>query len=221
MAAVTQQMPQTAVSPRPEVEHTSALAQLKTLHAEAAETARLANLLGRSLYAGLVLPVLAVLTIGMADNVNPVSQLVWCALVSAVTFALLLAYRHAMHQPFERSVLKDFSKDLGAILLFAGFAWGAGAFLALPSGASAVAAVLFAAVPAIAVTALLRAREALFLFLAPAAALAAAASLLKPFADSMLVAGLILAVTAAIAGAAVLRERFASKHTKPAMLSFP
>jgi len=219
MVAVPKQTPQTA--PRPSEGRVSALAQLKSLHTEAEETARLANLLGRSLYVGLALPVLAVLTIGMAVEANPISQLVWCGFVAAVSIALLVAYRHAIHQPFERAVLKDFSKDLSAILLFAGFAWGAGAFLALPAGANAAGAVLFAAAPAIIVTALLRAREALFLFLAPAAALAAAGSLLKPFADGMLAAGLILAVSAVIAGAAVLREHWTGNSGKPAMLSFP
>jgi hypothetical protein len=221
MVAVIQPLPQTPVSPRPAEGRSSALAQLKLLHAEAEETARLANLLGRSLYVGLALPVLGVLTIGLADEVSPVSQLVWCGFVAAVSIALLIAYRHAMRQPFERAALKNFARDLSAILLFAGFAWGAGAFLALPPGTNAVAAILFAAAPAIAVSTLLQQREALFLFLAPAAALAAAGSLLKPFANGTLEAGLILAVSAVIAGAAVLREHWASNSGKPAMLSFP
>jgi hypothetical protein len=221
MVAVMHPLPQTPERHRPAEERTSALAQLKVLHAEAEETARLANLLGRSLYVGLALPVLGVLTIGMADEVSPASQLVWCGFVAAVSIALLIAYRHAMRQPFERATLKNFSKDLSAILLFAGFAWGAGAFLALPVGTYAVAAILFAAAPAIAVAALLRQREALFLFLAPAAALAAAGSLLMPFAHGTLAAGLILTVSAVIAGAAVLREYWAGNSGKPAMLSFP
>lgn len=221
MVAVRQQTPQTTPRSRSPEERTSALAQLKVLHSEAAETAGLANLLGRSLYVALALPVLSILTVGMADGANPASQLVWCGFMMAVAIALFVAYRHAMRRPFERAVLKDFAKDLSAILLFAGFAWGAGAFLALPQGTVAVAAIVFAAAPAIVIAAMLRHREALYLFLAPAAALTAAGSLLRPFADGMLAAGLILAASAVIAGAVVLRDRWTSHSGKPAMLSFP
>lgn len=221
MVAVTQQMPETAERTRPAVERTSSLARLKSLHAEAVETARLANLLGRSLYVCFTLPVLGMLTIGMAYGASLASQLVWFGFVLAASIALGIAHRQAMRQPFDRTALKAFAQDLNAILLFAGFAWGGGAFLALPAGTYAVGAILFAAVPALAVTALLRAREALYLFLAPAAALVAAASLLKPFSNGMLAAGLILAVSAVIAAAAVLREHWISNSGKPAMLSFP
>jgi len=195
-----------------------AIARLKLLHAEAEETARLANLLGRSLYAGIALPVLGILAVGLADGISPVWQLVWCGFVASISLALLVAYRHAMRQPFERATLRQFAKDLSAILLFAGFVWGAGAFLALPPGTSAIPAVLFAAAPSVAIAILLREREALFLFLAPVVALTAFASILRPFADGMLDGGLIVAVCAAIAAGSMLAER---RGSKPAMLSLP
>jgi hypothetical protein len=114
--------------------------------------------------------------------------------------------------------LKSFAKDLSAILLYAGFAWGAGAFLALPAGTNVAAAILFAAAPGIAIAALLREREAVFLFLAPVATLGSFASVLRPFADGALTAGLILIACAAVAAAAVLRDRRGGDFVKPAML---
>ena len=47
--------------------------------------------------------------------------------------------------PFQRPSLKSFARDVSAILLYAGFAWGAGAFLVLASDAGIFPTVLFAA----------------------------------------------------------------------------
>lgn len=220
MVAITQLFAQPERLPKTD-NPVTALARLKFLHAEAAETAHLANLLGRSLHAALALPILAILAIGMSDDVSPAAQLAWCGFVIAIAIAMLFAYRHAMKRPFERTALKDFAKDLSAILLFAGFAWGAGAFLALSSGASTIAVVLFAAVPAVTIACLLRDREALYLFLAPVAALTAAACLLKPFADSLLAAALVIAASAGIAAATLLSKRMSGVAAKPVMLSLP
>ena len=197
----------------------SAIARLEQLHAEAAETARLANLLGRSLGAAIALPVLAFLTLGFADGMGAARELVWCAFVVAGSLAMLRFYAHAIGQPFERAALKTFAKDLSPALLYGGFAWGAGAFLVLPAATPIAAATLFVAAPSIAVAALLREREAVFLFLAPVALLAAFASVLKPFADGALGAGLILIACLAIAGAMMLAERRkGGEFVRPAML---
>lgn len=199
----------------------TAISKLKTLHAEAEETARLANLLGRSLYAGMAMPVLAILTVALSVEVSPAPQLIWTGFVAMIALAVLMSYRHAMRQPFERTALKTFAKDLSAILLFAGFAWGSGAFLALPPETPAVAALSFALLPSLLIAYLLRDREALFLFLAPVTALSAAASLLKPFENGLQLAAIIVAAGAVLAGAALLYKRAAGEKSKPAMLSLP
>jgi hypothetical protein len=220
MVAMAQLYPQPERLPKPDG-RSSAIARLKLLHTEAAETAHLANLLGRSLHAGIALPILAVVTVGLSDAMNPTAQLIWCGFVAVVSMAMLAAYRRAMRKPFERTSLKDFAKDLSAILLFAGFAWGSGAFLVLPVGTSSIAAVLFAAAPSLIIAYLLRDREALYLFLAPVASLTVAASLLSPFADGFLATGLIIFTSAAVAGAALFSERLIGAENKPAMLSLP
>jgi hypothetical protein len=197
------------------------IAKLALLHAEAEETARLANLLGRSLYAAIALPLLGVLTVGLAGGTGLARPLVWCAFVAAAAIVMLRAYFHTIGQPFERAALKSFAKDMSAILLYAGFAWGAGAFLALPAGTDIAVAVLFAAAPGIAIASLLREREAVFLFLVPVATLASFASLLQPFAGGALAAGLILIACAAVAAGVVLRDRRDGDFVRPAMLSLP
>lgn len=221
MVAIRRILPQSVDRTQKADARGGSLAKLKLLHAEAEETARLANLLGRSLYAGITLPVLAILTVGLSVEMRPAPQLVWCLFVAAVSGAMLIAYRHAMRRPFERTALKDFTKDLSAILLFAGFAWGSGAFLALPLATASLPAILFVALPAIAIAYLLRDREALLLFLAPSAVLTVVASLLKPFAGGIGVAVTILAVSVAIGAVAVFYDRLRGAQSKPAMLSLP
>ena len=202
-------------------EQSGGIAKLAHLHAEAEETARLANLLGRSFYAAIVLPLLGVLIVSMSDGTGLARPLVWGAFVAAAAIAMLRTYAHTIGRPFERVALNFFAKDLSAILLYAGFAWGAGAFLVLPAGTGVAAAILFATVPGIAIAASLREREAVFLFLAPVATIASFASVLQPFANGARTAGLILVACAAVAGAAVLLDRRGSDFVRPAMLPLP
>ncbi|MBU6297324.1 MAG: hypothetical protein KGJ79_07865 [Alphaproteobacteria bacterium] len=202
-----------------EIEPATAIAKLARLRTEAEETARLANLLGRSLYTAIILPVLGALTIGLAEGMSLSSQLVWGGFVALGAVAMLRSYAHTISEPFERPALKSFAKDLSAILLYNGFAWGAGAFLALPTATGMAAAILFAIVPAAAVALLLREREAVFLFLAPVATLASFASVLRPFADGALDAALILVACAVVAGLTLLIDRRATgDFVRPAML---
>ena len=222
MVAITQLYPSQPQDPQSKrKDRGGSIARLKALHNEAEETARLANILGRSLYAGLALPLLAILTVSLSVEMSPGPQLVWCLFVGAVSIAILYAYRQAMRQPFERATLKHFAKDLSAILLFAGFAWGSGAFLALPVETALIAALTFAAVPAILIAYLLRDREALFLFLAPVAVLTASACLIKPFANAGWAAALTITTALVIAGASILYQRLTGENNKPAMLSLP
>lgn len=211
----------TAPKRQPQTGRSDAIARLKDLHAEAEETARLANLLGRSAYAGVTLPFLAILTMGLAVDMNPAPQMVWVLFVGAVALAMLIAYRSAMRCPFERNALKTYAKDLSAILLFAGFAWGAGAFLALPAATTVPAALAFALLPSTVVASLLRDRDALYLFLAPVTALTAAACLLKPLASGVWGALAVVAGAVLLAGVTHLYERLTGVGSKPAMLSLP
>jgi hypothetical protein len=184
------------------------VARLAVLHLEARETARLANLLGRSAYAVLALPTMTLATLALSGlRGGLVQALVWTVFMAVATGAILFAYRRAIGQPFERAALKSFSQDLSAILVFAGFAWGAGAFLALPTHMTIGGPALFVATAAAAIGLLLREREMVFLFLAPAAGLAAFACVLRPMTGGALDTALVLFASAIVAGIAMLAER--------------
>jgi hypothetical protein len=178
------------------------LARLAALHAEAEETARLANLLGRSLYiAGSI--ALGAFAAAALFALGATATLAWLMLSLAAAGVLLVAYGRTMRAPFERAALLSFREDLKAILLYAGFAWGAGAWLVLPYEASAAAVIAFAAMPVGAIAALAKDRDCAFLFGVPVTGLVAFASVLRPFSDATLDAALILIACGAV-GAAVL-----------------
>ena len=189
----------------------SVLARLAQIHAEAVETARLANLLGRSGYAIAALGALAVTALAVHGRAAAPS-IAWAILMAVGLLAMVRAYAFAIRQPFERAALRAFAQDMRACLLYAGFAWGAGAFLVLSASVSGVAMVLFAAAPAVAFAGLLREREAVLLFVAPAAGLSSLACAMRPISGGALAAGAILMGCAVIAVAFEAMARFAAKR---------
>jgi len=183
--------------------HINPFAKLRAVHDEAQETSRLANLLGRSFYVSLLLPALAALAIGVAHA--PVSRSAsFAVLVLLASAALLLAYRRAVGTPFLRLTLREFAADLDAIMLYAGFAWGAGAFLILPTGSDPAIAVAFSGCAAALVAAFLGAREPVFMFAAPAGLLTALAAYLHPLMLPPVTALLSILACGAVAGAVAL-----------------
>lgn len=192
----------------PEVPQTRhPVAVLAELHAEAEETSRLANLLGRSIHVAIALPVLAGAVLA-AGGIGLAESAAWVAFIVAASGAIALAYRRTIGQPFERAALKSFSQDLSAILVFAGFAWGAGAFLSVPADAGVGFVVLFAAGPAVVTAVLLRERESVFLFLAPVAVLASFACVLRPLSGGALNAAYVLIACGLVAASAVAAGRW-------------
>jgi hypothetical protein len=197
-----------------------AVAHLAELHREGEETARLANLLGRSMHFALALPVLVGVTL-VFGRIGIVESATWAALVLAASLAVAVSYRRTIGQPFERTALKSFSQDMSAILVFAGFAWGAGAFLALPAASGTGAVVLFAAGASVLTGLLLRERESVFLFLAPATALASFACVLRPLDAGALGAGFVLLAAGAAAGIAMLAGRWTAREELPDLAGLP
>ncbi|MGA9794985.1 MAG: hypothetical protein WBQ17_05545 [Rhizomicrobium sp.] len=175
------------------------LAQLAALHDETKETAHLAELLGRAPSAALALAALALVVAAMSFTQSAIPALiVWLLLVAAGIGAIARAYSHTIRAPFERVPLRAFSRDLSAILFYAGFAWGLGAFLALPVTASLLSTIVFAAGACVAMALVLRARDAALIFLAPVAGLSALAPLVRGQA-----AGLEVLVACGLAAGAI------------------
>ena len=184
-----------------------AIARLAILHAEAEETARLANLLGRSFYVALILPVAAGITISFSTAAGAPRCIAWALLMVAASFSIARAYATTIGQPFERVVLQAFARDLNVVLLYAGLAWGAGAFLVVASASPIGTAVLFASAPTLAVALILRERNAVLLFLAPIVTLTAFACVLRPFTGGALQAALVLICCAIVGGALFIADR--------------
>lgn len=192
------------------------LVRLSELHDEAARTAHLANLVGRAPYVMSAFATATILTTAMVVAAAPGAQLaMWFVLVFVGLGAAVRAYSKAIRAPFELPVLQDFARDLAATLVYAGFAWGAGAMLVLPPGASLVALLLFGAgVPAL-VAGCLGVRDMALCFLVPAVALAAFAALLRPIGGGLLDMAALLIAGAAVAAAVQIAERLTSRPNTP------
>jgi hypothetical protein len=186
---------------QPEIRETlNPVTRLAMLHEEAQDTARLANVLGRSPYVSVGFAIMAAATFALGGN-GLLEGAVWMAFVGVAIAAIALAYHRTIRKPFERTPLKSFSQDLNAILAFSGFAWGAGAFLALPATAGIAAMVAFSAGAGIVLALLLREQERVFLFLAPVAALSSFACVLRPLSGGALNASFVLIACTVVAAA--------------------
>jgi hypothetical protein len=199
------------------------IARLAALHREAEQTARLANLVGRAPYVAAVLAIASAFAAGLAlPAAQGAAIAAWLVLVFVAVGAIARAYRQAILAPFERAPLAGFAQDLPAILTYAGFAWGAGAFLILPAATDPLAALAFAVVPPALAAGLLRYWTASLPFLAAAASLSAFAMVLRPLPDGALGAAVTLIAAAAVAGAAFGVEKWqAQAKSLPALAELP
>jgi hypothetical protein len=188
------------------------LTRLSQLHDEAAETALLANLLGRAPYATATLAV----TAGIVASKAPIAELAtWLVLVAAGIGAAVRAYTKAIRSPFELATLQGFARDLSATLVFAGFAFGAGAILVLPANVGLLTLLAFGVGTPAALGAFLRVRDMALCFLVPAVALSAFAAILRPFRGGVTDMAAMLVAGVAVAVAVQLAERLTIRPVVP------
>jgi hypothetical protein len=208
---------ETILEPRREI------ARLALLHDEAQETALLANLLGRTPYAAAAMAIGALAVAAIGYGTMPLAELsVWLVLVLIGAGAMARRYLRAIDHPFERGTLREFAYDLNAIAIYAGFAWGAGAALALGPHTSPFAMAAYAALFPGVVAVILRTREISLGFLAPAATLCAFAAVLRPLPEGPLAAAFVLIACAAVGGAIFWTERlFGPKPPAMALADIP
>ena len=199
------------------------VARLALLHDEARETAILANLLGRTPYAAGVLAAGAVATVLFLRGTIPVVECAaWLMLMLVGVGAMLRNYAHAIAKPFERGTLREFAYDLNAVVIYAGFAWGAGACLALARDVSPFALAAFAAIVPAVLAVTLRTREMSLGFLAPVATLCAFAAVIRPLPEGPLASAFVLIACAAVAGATFWVDRlFAPAPFSPGLARTP
>jgi hypothetical protein len=181
------------------------VSKLSVVHCELQETALLANLLVRSVYAGLALAGATAIAIALT-HATVIRDGSWGLLMFVGVGALFWAYLRTIRSPFKNSALRLFGADFSAILFYAGFAWGAGAFLVLPPDSGPVATVLFSACTVVLVANILRAREPVVIFAVPVALLTALASFLRPFPGAELAASLAVTSCGFVTGAVLISE---------------
>lgn len=192
--------PQRADGPR------ALIARLAELHDEAAETALLANLLGRVPYLAAVLLGMACAT-AVLVHAGIAPLLTWLTLAAAGLVALMRAYIIAIAAPFARAPLRFFARDLQAVMLYVGFAWGAGSFLALSPDLTLFQSLAFGAGSVAIVALVVRASDVTLCFGIPVTVLSAGAMLTRPSGGSLFAVAAIVASGVAVMLAAYLSER--------------
>lgn len=155
------------------VEHSAYanLARLTAIHDEAAETARLADLLGRAPWVAGMIGVGALATaFAMPSSAISAFFVVWLGYMAVAAIAVARVYGQGIETPLDRAALEDVARNLAAVLFFAGTAWGAGLSLAWSAAPTLAGATAFVAGVSIALGCLLRNRDLALYFIAPATA---------------------------------------------------
>jgi len=189
----------------------SALERLTGLHDEAVETLRLTNLFARiPLAAGALGAGCATLLIISAGSGSAILLGLWAVFVGTAVLAMLRVARRAVSAPLELSSLRASALDLNAVMLYAGFAWSAGAFVGMPAGATISSLLSFTLGGTLALGIILRTRAATLYFLLPNIGLAAAAALFGS--AGLIAAAMILLLGGGLIGAIELLERFMTRR---------
>jgi hypothetical protein len=195
-----------------------ALERLSELHAESGDTADLAQFLAGAVNAAAALTLLGMAALTFEAGASLKSCFSWALLVLMGIGALLRSYIRSTAAAFDRAPLDEAAKDLRAILLYAGFAWGAGAFLMLPSAASPLSGLSFAVLPPLGLALLLKDRDGPLAFLLPVTAMSLAAAVLRPWSDAGVVTALTLMLHSSIAAYVILRGRKRRAGLPPGLL---
>ena len=179
------------------------LARLPEIHAELFEAVDLARFLRSAVGAAAAL-MLAALALMFAGGAGLQEEFAWSLLMLAGVGAILRSYIKSTAQAFDRAPLRESARDLRAILFYAGFAWGAGAFLLLGSDPVPIIGLCFAVLPSVVLALLLKDRTAGLSFLLPVTGLSALAILLGPWGDAPVSLAMLLVVQSFIAAGLVL-----------------
>lgn len=199
--------PVPAASPGRAALQVSALVRLSQIHAETHETAGLARFLRSAVSVGAALTLLGGFALIFAGGADIKQEFAWSLLVLAGVAAMLRSYIKSVAQGFDRAPLRESARDLRAIFFYAGFAWGAGAFLLLGNDPVPIVGLCFAVMPSVLLLPLLKDRAAGLCFLAPVTGLCAIAIILQPWGNASLALAILLAVQGIIAAGLALTRR--------------
>jgi hypothetical protein len=185
----------------------AALDQLARLHVETSEASRLVKFLRSAVHAASLFMLMGscVLLLGGGPTIG--HNFAWAALILIGVTALLYSFIRTNAAVFGRAPVSEAARNLRAILFYMGAAWGAGAFLAVPSSLPVLQAVLFAVMPAMLLALLLKDLAGLAAFQAPAGALTIWAGFVRSWPDAGFDALLILMLQSGLFAAMALRRR--------------
>ena len=176
-----------------------ALTRLPKIHAEITDTMGLARFLRSAVTAGAALILLGALALMLAGGAGIQQEFAWSVLVLIAVAAMLRSYIKSTAQALDRAPLRESARDLRAIMFYAGFAWGSGAFLLLGNNPVPITGLCFAVLPGAFLLPLLKDRTACLNFIVPVTLLAAIAILLEPWGDAAVALAVLLLVQSAIA----------------------
>jgi hypothetical protein len=185
---------------------TAALDQLARLYAEGSEANRLAKFLRNAIHAASLFMLMGTCVLFMGGGATIGQNFSWAALVLIGVMGLVYSYIRTNAAAFDRAPFSIAARNLRVTLLYLGAAWGAGAFLVLPSEPAAFEAILFAVVPALLLAILLNDAKGLAAFQAPAGALTIAAAFVQSWPNAGLDTLVILVVQWGLFAAIALRR---------------
>jgi len=188
----------------------AALAALPRLHAEANANFALARFLSRSPQASLILMLSGtamLLAASAAGGGSLRANFAWSVLVLMGVIAMTRNFIRGFARSLRRVPLEEAASDLRALLLYTGGAWGAGAFLVMPTAPAASAAFSFVMGPAIAISLSLRDSRGIACFIWPAVLATSAAAIQGdwPYAPALVAA--LVAAGAGLASLAALQQK--------------
>ncbi len=185
----------------------SALDQLARVHVETSQASRLFLFLRSSVHVAAVFLLMGSCVLLLGGGATIGRNFSWAALVLIGVTALIHSYIRTNAAAFDRAPASQSARKLRMILFYMGFAWGAGAFLAMPPDLPVLAALLFALLPTLLLAFLLNDTGGLAAFLAPCGVLTIAASFLLSWPHATLDAIVILILQWGLFAGMVMRRR--------------
>jgi hypothetical protein len=201
-----------------------ALARLPALYGEASRNLHLSQFLARSPQACIALMLSGALALAWAHQGGGASlraDFAWVILVLIGVIAMTRNYIRGFARSLRRVPLQEAASDLRTLLLYAGTAWGIGAFLVMPDLPAPALAFAFAAGPSLACALLLRDNKGVIAFTAPATLVSASAALLGAWPLDVWVAGAILAAGLAICCLTMLQCAMRVRRNAPPRPALP
>lgn len=183
-----------------------ALDRLARLYTESREASHLAGLLRNAIHAASLFMAMGsgVLLLGGGTIGR---NFLWAVCILAGVVGLIHSYIRTNAAAFGRVPFSVAARNLRAIFLYLGMAWGMGAFLVLPPAFPAFEAILFTALPALALALLLNDAKSLAAFQIPTGLLTIGAAFTLSWPDAALDALAILGLHGGLFAAIAWRRR--------------